>query len=131
SRQLGGSGTQAGARGIEQRQTLPPRRTPLAQELDLEALGRGRERSRNVAECNRAPHAVTVSAGSHPTHDTPGVPDRLIARGVGIGDIDAESREAQGAGTFLLLERRCAADKVSLSEIHEAAERRLVRTIDR
>src|SRR5215468_10215769 len=125
------SAAHAAAGGIEQRLALASCRTPLADELDLEALLRGLERSRNVAKGDRATDPVTVSARSDPTNDTSVVPDGLIARRVGIGGIDAEGREPQRATAFFLLESRGTPDEVSLGEIHEAAEPRLMRAVDR
>ena len=115
---------------IEHRRALGLRAPPLADDLDLETLGRSGQWRRNIAERERALHAVPVSARGHPADDAPLVPYRLIADGVGILRIDAEGDEPQRAAALFFLERGGAADEFALAEIDEASEPRLVRTID-
>ena len=64
---------------VHRGRALRPRRAALADDLDLKAGSRGGERRRNIAERERALHAVAIGARGHPADHPAVVPDRLIA----------------------------------------------------
>ena len=65
-------------------------------------------------------HRVAISPRSHISHPTVALPNRFIARGIGIGGIDFK-RHQQCPGTFFaLLQGRDATHEVQLVEGNEA-----------
>src|SRR5215469_13466356 len=89
------------------------------------------DRRRHIAEGERAPYPMAVCAGSDPADHPAVVPDGLIADCIGVSSIDGKRDQAQFAATRPLGQRRGPADEVTLLQSDEAAETRLVGTIDR
>src|SRR6185312_13728857 len=107
---------------IVERLARETRRTPVAEDLDLEPVARAGELGRNVAERERGAEMVGVAARGDPADRLAAVPHRLVADGVRVRGVDAEEGEAPLRPGRPLACRRLAADEVVLGERDEAIE---------
>jgi hypothetical protein len=89
-RRAGASAPHPLALGIVRRGGEDARGAALADDLDLEAFSCLGRSARHIAQRQGQAHAVAVAARGHPAHDLAGVPDRLVAEGVGILGVHRE-----------------------------------------